>query len=73
MLVQVSRDGGSDVRNDEFLKTLCNDGCKSNWAEVIQAAHCVLLWYRDDGGCFKAGRNFGLLEREVEDGGENLC
>ncbi len=54
------------------LKTLCNNGSKSNWAEVVEG-HCTsLFWYRYNVGCFEAVGNNGLGQREVENAGEDL-
>ena len=42
VLVQVSRDGRFDVREDESLKLFGDYGGGSNWAIVIKA-HCTFL------------------------------
>ncbi len=60
------------VGKNQPLKTLCNNGSKSNWAEVIEG-HCTsMFWYRYNGGCFEAVGNNGLGQREVANVGEDL-
>ncbi len=60
------------VGKNQPLKTLCNNGSKSNWAEVIEG-HCTsMFWYRYNGGCFEAVGNNGWGQREVANVGEDL-
>ncbi len=57
---------------DQTLKTLCNNGSKSNWAEVIEG-HCTSIFsYGYNGGWFEAVGNNGLGKREVENVVEDL-
>ena len=50
VLVQVSRDGRFNVREDESLTAFGDYGGDSNWVIVIKAGHCTFLWGWDDGG-----------------------
>ena len=49
VLVQVSRDGRFDLRENESLKVFGNYGGESNWAIFIKAVHCTFLLDWDDG------------------------
>ena len=60
MLVQVSRDGRFDVREDESLKIFNNCRGESNWTIVIKTVHYTDLWDWDDGADF---RQVGTADR----------
>lgn len=55
------------------LKTLCDDRREGDGTKVIKGQSSTRFWNWHNGGCFEAGRDDGLGQREVKDVGENVC
>ena len=45
--------------------TFHDGGCQCNWAIVIKAGHCGILWYRDDGSGLETGTDNSGGQRDT--------
>ena len=71
--VQSRRETGFEMRQDQLLIALSDDGGECYWAVVIETCWSGVFWHWHDGGGLKAGRHKSTVQGQIEYLRQDAC